>query len=184
MTTQCHRRSRLVSGGRSSSGMHMTISRRFRPSIRMRSIILEMYGATAPPAGVRRRREGQVETPARRDAAGASSTVAVMIEVRDVTKRYGSTLAVDRLTFEVRPGRVTGFLGPNGAGKSTTMRLVLVLDEPDSRAALVAGRPYRRLARPLHHVGAVLDATSVHRGRSAYQHLLLVARSNGIGRGP
>jgi ABC-2 type transport system ATP-binding protein len=105
-----------------------------------------------------------------------------MIEVRDVTKRYGSTLAVDRLTFEVRPGQVTGFLGPNGAGKSTTMRLVLGLDEPDSGAALVAGRPYRRLARPLHHVGAVLDAAAVHGGRGAYHHLLWVARSNGIGR--
>ncbi|HEU5159977.1 MAG TPA: ATP-binding cassette domain-containing protein [Streptosporangiaceae bacterium] len=104
-----------------------------------------------------------------------------MIEIRDLTKRYGSTVAVDHLTFAVRPGRVTGFLGPNGAGKSTTMRLVLGLDEPDSGAALVAGRPYRRLARPLHHVGAVLDATAVHGGRSGYHHLLWVARSNGIG---
>jgi ABC-2 type transport system ATP-binding protein len=141
-----------------------------------------MYAAAAPAVGVRRRPDGRVETPARRGAAGVSTTVAAMIEVRDVTKRYGSTLAVDRLTFEVRPGRVTGFLGPNGAGKSTTMRLVLGLDEPDSGAALVAGRPYRRLSRPLHHVGAVLDASAVHGGRSAYHHLLWVARSNGIGR--
>ncbi|HEY7489377.1 MAG TPA: ATP-binding cassette domain-containing protein [Streptosporangiaceae bacterium] len=105
-----------------------------------------------------------------------------MIEIRDLTKRYGATVAVDHLSFEVRPGRVTGFLGPNGAGKSTTMRLILGLDAPDDGAALVGGRPYGRLTRPLHHVGALLEASAVHGGRSAYHHLLWVARSNGIGR--
>jgi ABC-2 type transport system ATP-binding protein len=105
-----------------------------------------------------------------------------MIEISDLTKRYGSTLAVDRLTCVIRPGRVTGFLGPNGAGKSTTMRLILGLDAPGSGTALIGGRPYRRLTRPLHHVGALLDANAFHGGRSAYHHLLCVARSNGIGR--
>jgi ABC-2 type transport system ATP-binding protein len=105
-----------------------------------------------------------------------------MIEITELTKRYGPTVAVDQLTCTVRPGRVTGFLGPNGAGKSTTMRLILGLDAPDGGAALVEGRPYRRLSRPLHRVGALLDAGAAHGGRSAYGHLLSVARSNGIGR--
>jgi ABC-2 type transport system ATP-binding protein len=105
-----------------------------------------------------------------------------MIEIRELTKRYGPTIAVDGLTFTVQPGRVTGFLGPNGAGKSTTMRLILGLDAPDSGTALVDGQPYQRLSRPLHRVGALLEAGAVHGGRNAYNHLLSVAKSNGIGR--
>jgi len=105
-----------------------------------------------------------------------------MIEVTGLTKRYGDTLAVDRLSFRVEPGVVTGFVGPNGAGKSTTMRMVLGLDRPTAGTATVAGRPYRQLARPLRHVGAMLDASAVHPRRSAYDHLLALARSNGIPR--
>ncbi len=105
-----------------------------------------------------------------------------MIEVRELTKRYGTTVAVDDLTFDVRPGRVTGFLGPNGSGKSTTMRTILGLDAPDSGEVLVSGRRYGRLTRPLHEVGALLDANAVHGGRSAFSHLWCIAKSNGIGR--
>ncbi len=103
-----------------------------------------------------------------------------MIEVRGLTKRYGRTLAVDELTFDVHPGRVTGFLGPNGAGKSTTMRMMLGLDLPTAGHVSVLGRPYRALHRPLFEVGAVLESRSVHGGRSAYHHLLCLAQSNGI----
>jgi ABC-2 type transport system ATP-binding protein len=105
-----------------------------------------------------------------------------MIEVRDLTKTYGGRRAVDHLTFTVRPGMVTGFLGPNGAGKSTTMRLALGLDRPDSGSALIAGRPYRDLPDPLRTVGALLEARAVHTGRSAYDHLLFLATSQGISR--
>ena len=105
-----------------------------------------------------------------------------MIQVTNVTKRYGDTIAVDDLTFEVRPGIVTGFLGPNGAGKSTTMRLILGLDAPSSGTALVSGKPYREHASPLHEVGALLEARSVHTGRSAYNHLLAMAQTHGIPR--
>ncbi|UBU15602.1 ATP-binding cassette domain-containing protein [Nonomuraea gerenzanensis] len=104
-----------------------------------------------------------------------------MIELHHLTKRYGATLAVDGLTFKVEPGHVTGFLGPNGAGKSTTMRLVLGLDSPTSGQALVNGRRYATLRRPMHEVGALLDASAVHGGRSAYNHLLCLARTNDIG---
>jgi ABC-2 type transport system ATP-binding protein len=104
-----------------------------------------------------------------------------MIEVRELTKRYGGAVAVDRLSFQVRPGAVTGFLGPNGAGKSTTMRVLLGLDAPSSGAALVNGGPYTALRRPLHEVGALLDAGAVHGGRRAFDHLGWLARSNGIG---
>ncbi|MFC4536031.1 ABC transporter ATP-binding protein [Sphaerisporangium dianthi] len=104
-----------------------------------------------------------------------------MIEVRELTKRYGRALAVDRLSFEVRPGEVTGFLGPNGAGKSTTMRVVLGLAAPTSGAALVGGRPYTSLRRPARQVGALLDAGALHPGRSALSHLRWLARENGIG---
>jgi ABC-2 type transport system ATP-binding protein len=103
-----------------------------------------------------------------------------MIEVNHLTKRYRSTRAVDDLSFQVDPGHVTGFLGPNGAGKSTTMRLILGLDTPDGGTAMVAGRPYRSIRRPAHTVGAVLDATAVHPGRSAFQHLHCLAAANGI----
>ena len=105
-----------------------------------------------------------------------------MIEAVGLSKRYGSTLAVDDLSFTVPPGEVTGFLGPNGSGKSTTMRMVLGLDTPTSGSVTVNGRPYRDYRRPLHQVGALLDATAVHGGRTAYDHLLALAVSNGIGR--
>ncbi|MEV8438103.1 ATP-binding cassette domain-containing protein [Actinosynnema sp. NPDC051121] len=103
-----------------------------------------------------------------------------MIEVRELTKRYRATRAVDGLSFEVKPGYVAGFLGPNGAGKSTTMRAILGLDRPTSGEALVDGRRYAGIRRPMHHVGALLDAGAVHGGRSAYDHLRVLARSNGI----
>ena len=103
-----------------------------------------------------------------------------MIEARNLTKRYGATLAVDDLSFDVRPGMVTGFLGPNGAGKTTTMRLILGLDHPNSGEVTVAGKRYRDLPAPLREVGALLDAKAMHGGRSAYNHLLCLAQSNGI----
>ncbi|ONI84982.1 export ABC transporter ATP-binding protein [Saccharothrix sp. ALI-22-I] len=103
-----------------------------------------------------------------------------MIQVRQLTKRYRTTRAVDGLSFEVEPGYVAGFLGPNGAGKSTTMRAILGLDRPTSGEALVDGRRYADIRRPMHHVGALLDAGAVHGGRSAYDHLRVLARSNGI----
>ncbi|MEU4741705.1 ATP-binding cassette domain-containing protein [Actinosynnema sp. NPDC023658] len=103
-----------------------------------------------------------------------------MIEVRQLTKRYRATRAVDGLSFEVKPGYVAGFLGPNGAGKSTTMRAILGLDRPTSGEALVDGRRYADIRRPAHHVGALLDAGAAHGGRSAYDHLRVLARSNGI----
>jgi ABC-2 type transport system ATP-binding protein len=105
-----------------------------------------------------------------------------MIEARGLTKRYGDKLAVDDLTFTVRPGTVTGFLGPNGAGKSTTMRLILGLDAPTHGSVTVNGKPYREHAAPLHEVGALLDASSVHPARSAYHHLLALAQTSGIPR--
>ncbi|MER5451353.1 ATP-binding cassette domain-containing protein [Streptomyces sp. NPDC002766] len=105
-----------------------------------------------------------------------------MIEAKNLTKRYGDKTAVNDLSFTVEPGRVTGFLGPNGAGKSTTMRLLLGLDRPDAGTATVNGVPYRDLARPLRVVGALLEARAVHTGRSAYDHLLCLAQTQGIGR--
>jgi ABC-2 type transport system ATP-binding protein len=101
-----------------------------------------------------------------------------MIEARGLTKRYGSTLAVDDLSFTVQPGVVTGFLGPNGAGKSTTMRMALGLDMPTSGSVTVNGTPYGEHRWPLREVGALLDAKAIHGGRSAYHHLLCVAQSN------
>jgi ABC-2 type transport system ATP-binding protein len=105
-----------------------------------------------------------------------------MIEARGLTKRFGDKLAVDDLTFTVRPGMVTGFLGPNGAGKSTTMRMILGLDAPTRGSVTVNGLPYREHAAPLREVGALLDARSVHPGRSAYHHLLALAQTCGIRR--
>jgi ABC-2 type transport system ATP-binding protein len=104
------------------------------------------------------------------------------IEVRGLTKRYARALAVDDLTFSVRPGRVTGFVGPNGAGKSTTMRLILGLARADRGTALVGGEPYVRKRFPLREVGALLDATATHPGRKARDHLLWLAQSNDIPR--
>jgi ABC-2 type transport system ATP-binding protein len=106
-----------------------------------------------------------------------------VIQVEHVTKRYGEKVAVDDLTFTVKPGVVTGFLGPNGAGKSTTMRVIVGLDAPNAGTALVGGRHYRDLPAPLFEVGALLEARAVHTGRSAYNHLLALARTHGIGRG-
>jgi ABC-2 type transport system ATP-binding protein len=105
-----------------------------------------------------------------------------MIEVIGVTKSYGDKVAVRDLSFEVRPGIVTGFLGPNGSGKSTTMRLILGLDAPDAGQTYVNGKRYRDHRAPLHQVGALLEAESVHTGRSAYNHLLALAQTHGIGR--
>ena len=106
-----------------------------------------------------------------------------MIEVDRLVKRFGAVTAVDGLTFAVRPGHVTGFLGPNGAGKTTTMRLILGLDAPTSGTARVNQKNYQELIRPLHQVGALLDATALHPGRTAEAHLAAIAQSNGIGRG-
>ena len=103
-----------------------------------------------------------------------------MIEARDLTKRFGDKVAVDHLSFEVQPGRVTGFLGPNGAGKSTTMRLILGLDRPTSGHSTIFGKPYAQLANPLLTVGALLEAKSVHTGRSAHNHLLFLAQTQGL----
>jgi ABC-2 type transport system ATP-binding protein len=105
-----------------------------------------------------------------------------MIEVRDLTKRYGPTLAVDALSFDVRPGVVTGFLGANGSGKSTTIRLILGLDRPDAGQARIGGRRFRDLRWPLREVGALLEARAFHPGRSARDHLAALAAGNGIGR--
>jgi ABC-2 type transport system ATP-binding protein len=103
-----------------------------------------------------------------------------MIEVHGLTKRYGDKLAVDGLSFQVPQGVVTGFLGPNGAGKSTTMRMMLDLDRPTSGSVTIDGRAYHQLHRPLNHIGALLEAKAVHPGRTAYNHLLWMARSNRI----
>jgi ABC-2 type transport system ATP-binding protein len=103
-----------------------------------------------------------------------------MIEVRDLTKLFGDKVAVDHLSFSVQPGRVTGFLGPNGAGKSTTMRMIVGLDHPTSGTATIDGKPYAGLPNPLRFVGALLEAKSVHTGRSARNHLLFLAQTQGI----
>ncbi|MFF3559317.1 ATP-binding cassette domain-containing protein [Streptomyces sp. NPDC002574] len=103
-----------------------------------------------------------------------------MIEVDELTKRYGGTMAVDHLSFTVRPGQVTGFLGPNGAGKTTTLRMILGLEAPTGGAATVGGVPFRDHLRGLRHVGALLDANQVHGGRSAAAHPSALARSNRI----
>ena len=105
-----------------------------------------------------------------------------MIKVENVTKRYGEKVAVDDLSFEVKPGVVTGFLGPNGAGKSTTMRLILGLDAPTKGSTTIDGRSYQHLEAPLHEVGAMLEARAIHTGRSAYNHLLALAQTQGIAR--
>jgi ABC-2 type transport system ATP-binding protein len=103
-----------------------------------------------------------------------------MIEVRDLTKRYNGTPAVDALSFDVRPGTVTGFLGPNGSGKSTTMRLILGLDRPDAGRVRIGGHRYRDLRWPLREVGALLEAKAFHPGRTARAHLAALAASNAI----
>jgi ABC-2 type transport system ATP-binding protein len=105
-----------------------------------------------------------------------------VIEARGLTKRYGDKVAVNDLSFSVTPGTVTGFLGPNGAGKTTTMRMILGLDAPNSGNVTIGGKRYAELANPMREVGALLDAKAVHGGRSAYNHLLCLAQTNGIGR--
>jgi ABC-2 type transport system ATP-binding protein len=105
-----------------------------------------------------------------------------MIAIRNLTKRFGDTIAVDDVTFDVLPGQVTGFLGPNGSGKSTTMRMIMGLDWPTSGSVTVNGRPYEQHRRPLFEVGALLDANAIHGGRTAYDHVLSLAQSNGIPR--
>ncbi len=105
-----------------------------------------------------------------------------MIEARNLTKLYGATTAVSDLSFTVQPGVVTGFLGPNGSGKSTTMRLILGLDAPTDGAVMVNGKRYADGPAPLHEVGALLEARSVHPGRTAYNHLLALAQTHGIPR--
>jgi ABC-2 type transport system ATP-binding protein len=105
-----------------------------------------------------------------------------MIEVQHLTKRFGSVLAVDDLSFTVKQGLVTGFLGPNGAGKTTTMKVILGLEAPTGGDVLVNGHPYRELSAPFHEVGALLDAKAVHPGRKAYDHLMSLALSNHIPR--
>ena len=103
-----------------------------------------------------------------------------MIEARGLTKRYGQTLAVDDLSFTVRPGMVTGFLGPNGAGKTTTMRLMLGLDRPTTGTVTIDGRTHRQAASPMREVGALIDARAAHGGRSARNHLLCLAQTNNL----
>jgi ABC-2 type transport system ATP-binding protein len=105
-----------------------------------------------------------------------------VIEARNLTKRYGEKTAVSDLSFKVEPGVVTGFLGPNGSGKSTTMRLILGLDAPDSGSVTVNGKSYEEYTAPLHEVGALLEARSIHTGRSAYNHLRALAQTHGIAR--
>jgi ABC-2 type transport system ATP-binding protein len=103
-----------------------------------------------------------------------------MIEARGLSKRYGRKVAVDDLSFTVRPGHVTGFLGPNGAGKTTTMRMILGLDRPTAGSVTVNGKPFTGLFSAMREVGALLDAAAVHGGRSARSHLLCLAQTNAI----
>jgi ABC-type transport system involved in cytochrome c biogenesis ATPase subunit len=117
-------------------------------------------------------------TPRRPPARPAGAT----IKVERLVKRFGATVAVDGLSFEIRPGRVTGFLGPNGAGKSTTLRMILGLDTPTEGLALIGGRPYRSLEQPLRTVGSLLDAAALHGGRSARNHLEILAAANDLPR--
>ncbi|WP_157001268.1 ABC transporter ATP-binding protein [Agromyces laixinhei] len=104
-----------------------------------------------------------------------------MITAEGLVKRYGAKTAVNNISFTVRPGQVTGFLGPNGAGKSTTMRMIVGLDRPSAGSVIVNGKPYASHRAPLHEVGALLDAKAVHTGRTAYNHLLAMAATHGIG---
>ncbi|AIJ13298.1 ABC transporter ATP-binding protein [Streptomyces anthocyanicus] len=112
--------------------------------------------------------------------ASSRSSVVAMIELEGLTKRYGEKVAVNNLSFTVRPGIITGFLGPNGAGKSTTMRMVLGLDRPTAGDVRIDGKHYDELKDPLTYIGALLEAKAWHGGRSAYNHLLCLAQSNGI----
>src|ERR1044072_9157342 len=137
-------------------------------------------GIFAPAGG---RTPIEIDGPSRK-AGGRQSKKGgqAVIEVSGLTMRYGDKVAVDDLTYSVKPGLVTGFLGPNGAGKSTTMRIVLGLEVPLAGKALVNARPYASMSRPMRSMGALLDAGAVHGGRSARAHLACLARSNGTGR--
>src|SRR5256885_12549541 len=126
--------------------------------------------------------EAKVRSYGRGGARCSMRIVNRMIEAMQLTKNYGAKRAVDEVSFTIRPGVVTGFLGPNGSGKSTTMRLILGLDAPTSGDVRVNGRHYREHPAPLHEVGALLEARSVHTGRSAYNHLLALAQTHGIPR--
>ena len=112
----------------------------------------------------------------------ASGNLGRMIEVNHLSKSFGQVHAVRDLTFQVQPGKVTGFLGPNGAGKTTTLRLILGLNTPTSGTATVGGREFRGLGAGLRHAGALLDAADIHPGRSGYAHVWALARSNGLPR--
>jgi ABC-2 type transport system ATP-binding protein len=114
---------------------------------------------------------------------GRRCRAASVIEAHALTKRYGAKLAVDQLSFNVRPGAVTGFLGPNGSGKSTTMRMIMGLDAPDAGDVTVNGRHYHDLPWPLHEVGALLEAKAIHPGRSARAHLVILAATNQLPKG-
>jgi ABC-2 type transport system ATP-binding protein len=105
-----------------------------------------------------------------------------MIRIENLTKRYGSVLGVDDLSFEVRPGQVTGFLGPNGSGKTTTLRILLGLASPTAGTATIGGLPYHQLRDPVRQVGAALDSNTFHPGRSAAQHLRIIATVTGLPR--
>ena len=123
----------------------------------------------------------QVATrPAHSFHVTAGKRLSGAIEVEGLTKRFGSLTALEELSFTVQPGRVTGFLGPNGAGKSTTLRVILGLDAPTAGVALIGGREYGQMVRPLRQVGSLLDANALHPGRNGWQHLWSVAQSNGI----
>ena len=114
--------------------------------------------------------------------AGHTGLPGPMIEIRNLSKRYGDKVAVDDLSFTIRPGHVTGFLGPNGAGKTTTMRLLLGLDRPTAGSVTIDGKPFAQVYSAMREVGALLDAKAVHGGRSAYNHLWCLAATNGIPR--
>jgi ABC-2 type transport system ATP-binding protein len=143
----------------------------------------------AQPASPARQERPAVTPGEQRVDAVRSTTVpdgtgrrASTIEARRLTKRYGEKLAVDDLSFDVKPGHVTGFLGPNGAGKSTTLRLIMGLDHPNGGSVTLNGRAYHDLAWPLREVGALLEANAIHPGRSAFAHLSMLARTNHIPR--
>ena len=127
-------------------------------------------------------RHARPALPSRCRRRGAAASGPRVIEAAGLTKLYGATAAVSELSFTVPPGQVTGFLGPNGAGKSTTMRLILGLDAPDAGSVTVNGRPYSQYRRPLFQAGALLEAKAFHGGRTARNHLLCLAASNGISR--
>jgi ABC-2 type transport system ATP-binding protein len=126
------------------------------------------------------RRDVRIRAALVKSPKGEFHEETAMIEARGLTKRYGDKLAVDQLSFTVRPGVVTGFLGPNGSGKSTTMRMVMGLDLPSAGAATVNGKRYHDLAWPLHEVGALLEAKAIHPGRSARGHLQMLADTHRI----